>query len=128
MTRLEAILGAGGTGKSFAINQLVKEDIYYGYRTASTGMAAVSMGNIIDAVEPTTINRALRYFDAESLLRSYCKGTINVPLKYIASKFKNIIIDEISMIPSSVLDLIVLSLDRFNKEFKQDLGLIVCGK
>ena len=70
MVRLNAVLGAGGTGKSFMINEEIKKDNFYGYRTATTGIAAVNMGTIAGAQDPTTINSALRYFKPESLLRN----------------------------------------------------------
>lgn len=125
--RLKAILGAGGTGKSFKINELTKENNFFAYRTATTGIAAVNMGTVVGAQAPTTINSALRFFDAESLLRSYHKGNIYQPLKVIASKFQNIVIDEVSMMNAGVLDILVLSIETFNQQFDKDLGLILCG-
>ena len=125
--RLYAVLGAGGTGKSYRINERIKEDSSFAFRTATTGIAAVNMGTIIGVEDPTTINRALRYFNAEELLRNYHTGKTSFPLKLIANKYKNIVIDEISMMDAGCLDVIVMALTKFNSDYNKDLGLIVCG-
>lgn len=125
--RLQAVLGAGGTGKSYRINEQIREDPTYAFRTATTGIAAVNMGTLAGCEDPTTINRALRYFNAEELLRNFHTGKVTVPLKLIANKYKNIIVDEISMMDAGTLDVIVMALQKFNNEFNKDLGLIVSG-
>ena len=127
MVRLQAILGAGGTGKSYAINQIIEGNPYYGFRTATTGIAAVNMQSVAGIQSPTTINSALRYFNAEDLLRKYSMGKTLYPLKFIGEKFDNIIIDEISMMDAGTLDLIVMSVQEYNKKFNKDLGILVMG-
>ena len=127
MTRKYAVLGPGGTGKSYMINEMIKEDPYYGYRTATTGIAAVNMDSVVGVQSPTTINSALSYFNAEDLLRKYTTGRTLFPLTFIGSKFRNIIIDEISMMDAGTLDLIVMSVDEYNKRYKKDLGIVVTG-
>lgn len=126
-TKLEAILGGGGSGKSFYINSLIKEDNFYALRTASTGIAALNLGSIRGAAEPTTINSALRYFNAESLLRNFHQGKTIFPLKMIEKKYKNIVIDEISMVDSATLDLIVMAVDQYNNMFNKSLGILTSG-
>jgi intein/homing endonuclease len=127
MTRLEGVLGSGGTGKSFTINNRIKDNVSYGIRTATTGIAALNMGSIYGAEEPTTINKALNYFSVESLLSKYTKGKMLFPLKNINRKYQNIIIDEVSMLNAATLDLIVKSIKDYNKITNNDLGLIVSG-
>jgi ATP-dependent DNA helicase PIF1 len=127
MTRLQAILGQAGTGKSFYLNSLIRQDRTFGLRTATTGIAALNMGTISNTEEPTTINRALRYFTTENLLSNYTKRKVFFPLKIINRKYSNIIIDEISMMNSATLDLIVMSIEHYNKETGKDLGLVICG-
>lgn len=127
MTRLQAVLGAAGTGKSWYINNLIQNDLSFGIRTASTGIAALNMGSIAGAAEPTTINSALRYFSVESLLRNYHEKKFIFPLSIIAKRYKNIIIDEISLINAGTLDLIVLCIKEFNKLKNKDLGLLLAG-
>lgn len=126
-TKLEAILGCGGSGKSYYINSLIKEDSFYALRTATTGIAALNLGTVRGADEPTTINSALRYFNAESLLRNFHQGKTIFPLKMIDKKYKSIIIDEISMMDSGTLDLIVLALDQYNNTFNKQLNLLISG-
>jgi len=115
------------THNSYYINSKIQEDPKFALRTATTGIAALNLGSIRDATEATTINSALGYFNAESLLRAFCTKTIDKSLSKIAKKYNNIVIDEISLISASVLDLIVLSLDRFNKDYNKDLGLLISG-
>lgn len=128
MVRLNAILGPGGTGKSWRINTLIKEDPKFAIRTATTGIAAVNMGTIQGAQDPTTINCALQYFNSENLLRKFHQGRTLFPLKMIGNKYKNIIIDEISMMDGGTLDVIVMAIAKYNEVLNKDLGLIVCGK
>lgn len=125
--RLEAVLGAGGTGKSYQINEQLKADNKYAMRTATTGIAAVNMGSIPGADDPTTINSALQYFNTENLLRKFHQGKTLFPLKMIAKKYKNIAIDEISMMDAGTLDLIVMAVEQYNNRFNADLGIIVSG-
>lgn len=128
MARLRAILGAGGTGKSYWVNQQLRKDPKFGFRTATTGIAAVNMGTIVGTQDPVTINRALGYFNSETLLRNYSKGLTHRPIGYIANLgYKNIIIDEVSMMDAGTLDLIVMAIDSFNKIYSKDLGLIILG-
>lgn len=127
MVRLNAILGPGGTGKSWRINELIKEDANFAIRTATTGIAAVNMGTIPKAQDPTTINTALRYFNSENLLRKFHQGKTLFPLKMIGHKYKNIIIDEISMMDGGTLDVIVMAVQQYNELLNKDLGIIVCG-
>ena len=125
--RLQAVLGAGGTGKSFRINQQLKADPKYAMRTATTGIAAVNMGSLPGVDDPTTINSALQYFNTENLLRKFHQGKTIFPLKIIAKKYKNIVIDEISMMDAGTLDLIVMAVEQYNNRFNDDLGIIVSG-
>lgn len=127
MVRLQAILGAGGTGKSFRINQEIKKDPKYALRTATTGIAAVNMGSIPGAEDPTTINSALQYFNSENLLRKFHQGKTLFPLKIIGKKFRNLVIDEVSMMDAGTLDLIVMAVEQHNNRYKSDLGIIVSG-
>ena len=91
------------THNSYYINSLIKEDNFYALRTATTGIAALNLGTVRGADEPTTINSALRYFNAESLLRNFHQGKTIFPLKMIDKKYKNIIIDECFVYSQKVL-------------------------
>lgn len=126
-TKLEAVLGCGGSGKTFYINSLLQKDNFYALRTATTGIAALNLGSLPGVAEPTTINRALRYFNVESLLRKFSLKKHIFPLKLIYNKFKNIIIDEISLMNAGTLDLIVMAIDDFNAQTESCLGLLISG-
>lgn len=127
MTRLEAVFGAAGVGKSTYLNTLIKQDLSYARRTATTGIAALSMGSIYGTEEPTTINRALNYSTTESLLSKYIQKKTFFPLKNINRKYSNIAVDEISMMNSATLDLIVKAIKDYNTQYNSDLGLIISG-
>lgn len=124
---LHCILGPAGSGKTHFINSKILDDPSFGYRTATTGIAALNLGELPGNPTPTTINHALGFFNAESLLRKYNKGGITFALKNISYKCKNLIIDEVSLLSSSVLDLIVLSIKHFNQKFNKNMGLYIIG-
>ncbi len=127
MTRLEAVFGPAGVGKSYYINNLIKEDKCFGIRSATTGIAALNMGTIQGTQEPTTINRVLRYSTVEDLLHKYIKNKTFFVIKHLATRYKNIIIDEAGMLNSATLDLIVKSIENYNNQTQGDFGLLLSG-
>lgn len=126
--RAKAILGPGGSGKSFYINSEISKDRTFAYRTASTGIAAVNLGPLSGSNIPKTINSALGFYNVETLLYSVTNKRINIYLRHIAEGYKNLIIDEVSMLSGQILDLIYVAINNYNKMKGTDLGLIVLGK
>lgn len=126
-TRLEAILGQAGVGKSYTINQRIKANPKYGIRTATTGIAAVNMDNIEGVADAITINKALTFFDAASILKAYCKGILKFRIKMLCYSYRNLIIDECFMMNAAILDIIVMAIRDYNREYYADFGLILLG-
>ncbi len=122
-----ALLAAAGCGKTYYISQRLKEDNTFGYRTATSGVAAINMSATINGNTATTINSALGYFDTASLLHKVANGNINKNLANIAKTYKYLIIDEISMLEAAQVDLICLAITEFNKKYNKNLGLLVVG-
>lgn len=119
---LKAIIGAAGTGKTYTLNEWIKDNPSYCLRTSTTGISAVNMGNA------TTINSALRYYQTKDLLWSVVQGRTAERLSELAKFYRNIAIDEISMMEAAQLDLIYRAVLQYNSKTRRSkLGLIVTG-
>src|SRR5258708_4571216 len=119
----ELLTGAAGCGKTFEIRRRIAEDANYALLTATTGIAAINLGTI-------TLNSALGYFNTESLEESMIKGYLEKKLRdIIESGYKNIVIDEVSMMDRRQLDMIYEGIRRVNERSewhdKGKLGLIL---
>lgn len=124
----QAVLGPAGVGKSYIINEKLKADPQYGLRCATTGIAAVNMSNVVGGTTATTINSALRYFDTKELLMKVASKSIQHELARLAKFYKNIIIDEVSMMEAAQLDLIYRAVEEFNKNNPNSrLGIYLTG-
>lgn len=126
----KALLGKAGVGKSYTIKKLLEKDPKYGLKTASTGIAAINLQD--ENGSATTINAALGYFDSKELLfQTLNEGRIDEKLNEIADNYKHLIIDEVSMMGSSQLDLIYRVVQRVNmkreKNGKNPIYLKVVG-
>lgn len=114
----EFLTGAAGTGKSFEVNRRLDEDFRYGLVAATTGIAAINLGEGV-----TTINAALGYFDTESLIDAYVTGRLTKRLRKLGKLgYKHLIIDEVSMMAAEQLDVIVKGLDE-----TRAMGLVLTG-
>lgn len=104
----ECILGAGGTGKSFLLKKRIDEDPNYALLTASTGIAAVNLGEGV-----TTVHSALGFFDFKSLQEAAKRGQIRRKALDLASRRKKyLVIDEVSMFSADHLEIIT---NQFNE-------------
>lgn len=121
----EFLTGAAGTGKTYEIRQRIAADPNYALLTATTGIAAINLGTI-------TLNSALGYFDTDSLEESMIKGYLEKRLREIIEQgYKNIVIDELSMMDKRQLDMIYEGIRRVNERSEwhgtDKLGLILTG-
>lgn len=119
----EFLNGPGGCGKSYRIRELQAADPLYGMTSASTGIASVNMDCI-------TINSLLGYFDTQSLRDAYIDGRLHrMMLKVFRSGYKNLIIDEISMVDGDQLDIIVDCIEHLQANVipERQIGMIVVG-
>ncbi len=124
-TPCSLISGSAGSGKTFLLKERIAEDPTYAIVSASTGIAAVNLN-------ATTINTLLGYFDTDSLKDAYLSGAAQRTLirQAVNEGYRNVAIDEISMISYQTLDLIVQVFDDVNANLpasKPPVGLILVG-
>lgn len=123
-TRCEFLTGVAGSGKSYTVMQRIKEDPMYAKLGASTGIAAVNL-------DATTIHSLLGFFDTDSLRDAYIQGSAQRKLRQLVEQgYKNVVLDEISMISNDTLDLLVRVFDEVNMHLPtghQPIGLICSG-
>ena len=100
------LTGPAGTGKTYLARQMVRE--WPGtVLAATTGIASTNLG------EGTTINALLRYFDTESLVDSYQRGSLTATLGRLwRSGVRRILLDEISMMDQQQLTVITQALEE----------------
>jgi ATP-dependent DNA helicase PIF1 len=113
------LLGAAGTGKSYTIQQLRETERMY--ITSSTGISAINNNG-------STIHSALGFFNTESLLRKayvdYEAGDFNITTKFsdllknIAAKYQVLVVDEVSMLPMEIVNIIMDVIQRCNINIK----------
>ena len=97
-----AIIGPSGSGKSYTLRERIKEDPKYAILAATTGIAAVNLGEGV-----TTIHSLLGFYDLQSAIRAHEKGSIAKRFVDLARKgYKNVVIDEMSMLPGELLEII----------------------
>lgn len=120
----ELLTGSAGTGKTYEINQRLKADPRYGLLCATTGIAAINMGEGV-----TTINAALKYFNTESLTDAYVSGQLVRQLRRISNQgYRNLVVDEVSMMPAEQLDTLIWALDALaGQSTAKPLGLVLTG-
>ena len=118
------ITGAAGTGKSFLL-KLIKNHFPYVHVTASTGVAAVNVGGVTIHSWSSIRNASA---PAEEIVKFINSGP-GTKIRRQIRKAKLLAIDEISMISSSVLDLIneVLQLVKQNDNPFGGIQLVVLG-
>jgi len=122
----QAILGAAGVGKSYTVQQRSKEDPNYCIRCSSTGISAIN-------IQGQTIHSLLGFYNTADFYRRIGddEGVEDVVrlLGKIRSKYKNILIDEVSMLDGQILDLLCALITITNERGRSDkqLGLVVVG-
>lgn len=95
--RCSFITGAAGTGKTYLVRERIAADSKEGVLCATTGIAAVNLGTI-------TINALLKYFDTDSLSNAYISGRLTSRLAALAKQYRNVYVDEVSMMAAEQLD------------------------
>lgn len=97
---LEALFGASGSGKTYAIRERLAANPRYAVLTATTGVAAINMGDGV-----TTVHSQMKFFDLDSLKRSLREGWLKWSFVGLARRgVRYLIIDEISMFSADALD------------------------
>ena len=119
------ITGRAGTGKTFTIRERCASDPDYAMLSSSTGISAINLNTV-------TVHSLLGFFDLDSLRDAYIHGTARRKLQKIADEgYRNVVIDECSMIGRETLDLVVRIFDEVNLDRKEKgalpIGLILLG-
>jgi hypothetical protein len=119
------ITGIAGSGKTFTVRERCAADPTYAALASSTGISAINLNTV-------TVHSLLGFFDTDSLRDSYIKGGVQTRLrKLIKEGYRNVVIDECSMISKDTLDLLVRAFDDVNtklaSEGEQPVGLILTG-
>lgn len=112
------IIGKAGVGKSYKIKKRVEQDPSYCLLTAPTGIAAINL-------DSRTLNSALGFFNTKGLMYLYKTGKLQEKLEHISKYYKNIGIDEASMLSDKKGDILVEALAEVNENKKDKLGLIL---
>lgn len=121
--KCSAILGPAGCGKTFHIRQLLDADPNFAILTATTGIAAVNLGEGV-----MTINSLLGYFDETSLRKIFASGRlVDKIVRLIQGGKHNIVIDEGSMLNAETLDLIHAAARQASDLCKRPINLILVG-
>jgi hypothetical protein len=121
--RCEFITGIAGSGKTHECRRRIEGDEGYGVLCATTGIAAVNLG-----VGVMTLNSLLRFYKTQSLEDAFASKRLHFVLSCLAldEGYRNLIIDEVSMLDGRQLDLIYNALED-NCQFGRTLGLILTG-
>jgi len=126
LVRTEFLTGPAGSGKTFTIKKRIEDDPKSAVLCATTGVAAVNMDTI-------TINALLHYFDTEDLKDKYERGSLHAVLRTLAPAQvpRDIIVDEVSMMPAEQLDTLYTAIYEVNqgddRHEPRALGLVLTG-
>lgn len=118
--------GAAGTGKTYHWKERIRLDPSEGVLCATTGIAGVNLGTV-------TINSLLKYYDTESLLNAYVSGRLVRRLANLATAYRNLVCDEVSMMPAEQLDTLYRAVQEANRRKKvvkvnpDGLGIVLVG-
>lgn len=124
--RCAFLTGAAGCGKTYQVREKIRNDPREGMLCATTGIAGVNLGTV-------TINSQLRYFDTDSMINAFVSGRLVTRLAKIAQFYRNLYIDEISMMPAEQLDTLYQAVREANqrkgvtKKNPDGLGLVLVG-
>jgi len=110
------------THNTWIFQQAIQQQPNFAQMAASTGIAGVNLGT-------TTINQVLKYYNTESLYDSYQSGLLQKYLRLVRKHYRNLVLDENSMVPFQQIDLILWALDEINQDVEDNerLGLILVG-
>ena len=124
--RCSFLTGSAGTGKTRYWRARITEDPTDGLLCATTGIAGVNLGT-------TTINSQLKYFDTESMINAYVSGRLVTRLARIGAKYRNLVVDEVSMMAAEQLDTLYQAVQEANrrkavtKTNPEGLGIVLVG-
>lgn len=124
--RCSFLTGLAGTGKTYQVRELIAKDASEGVLCATTGIAAVNLGTV-------TINSLLRYYDTDSLTNAFISGRLTTRLAQIAKAYRNLYVDEVSMMAAEQLDVLYQAVREANRQKSvlkvqpEGLGIVIVG-
>jgi ATP-dependent DNA helicase PIF1 len=113
--------GAAGCGKTFSVRQQIEADPKWGMLCATTGIAAVNLNTV-------TLHSALG-LHPDSLDDQFTSGAMRVRIHNLARQYHNLVIDEISMLSATLLDMLYTTAEQVNEyvDVKEPFGLTLVG-
>ncbi len=119
------VTGRAGTGKTWTMRERCLADPQYAALSSSTGISAINLNTV-------TIHSLLGFYDTDSLRDAYLHGSTQRRLRKVAEEgYRNVVVDECSMIGRETLDLLIRVFDDVNlhREEKGEgpVGLILLG-
>lgn len=116
------LIGCAGTGKTYQLIARTAADDTYGLLTSTTGVSAVNLGAI-------TTHSTLKFSDTLSLRDAFLTGRLARTLHEIGLRYRNLIIEEYSMLHADQLDLIYRGVEEANRysDMREPLGILLVG-
>lgn len=120
----EFLNGTAGTGKTTLARKLMElMPVGSCVLAATTGIAAVNLG------EGTTINALLGFFNTEDLQEKFQNGRLQSQLRRLrASGLRRIILDEVSMMASPQVTMLVRAIDEINSPKEKEMEKMSSGE
>lgn len=127
---LVLLTGPAGSGKTTYVKRRIKEDHKWAILAATTGIAAVNLGD--STGEPVrTINSLLGYYNLEELEEKYQEGEIERRFVALAKQSRRIVVDECSMLSAEQFEYIFRALlmanDRTEVVQRGGFGIVLVG-
>ncbi len=124
---LSAIIGPAGSGKTWMLRERAANNPNYAKVCATTGVAAINMGAGV-----TTVNSVLGFYNEESAQDALDSGRMAKRFVALSGQgYDWLVIDEISMMPAQVLDIIVQARDealpKIDANKDNPTGILVLG-
>ena len=116
------ITGCAGSGKTWSVRQSITEDPKWGILAATTGVSAINLNTV-------TVNSLLGYFDTASLEDRFESGYLRTRLHHLARQYRNLVVDEVSMMDGDQLDIIHRAMTQANDcaDVPAPMGLVAVG-
>ena len=120
-TPVEYRTGAAGTGKTFSVRAQIEQDPKWALLCATTGIAAVNLGT-------TTLHSTLG-LRPDVLEDQFTSGYMRQRMHVVARQYRNLVIDEVSMLSATFLDMLYTTAEQVNefKDVAHAFGLILVG-
>jgi hypothetical protein len=115
------VTGAAGRGKTTIIQEILKQDPFWGIVSATTGVAAMNLGAKLRRSVPTIFS-LLKCANVAEFRRSFESGALEQKIRALKHKqYQRVVIDECSMLLAEIFSYIYRACKAV------DIGLILVG-